>query len=64
SLTTQGTTPVKDVGVSAIPRLTPSETGGSLPPGGSSCWMVISVAGAQPMYVPYPCGRQSWRQIQ
>lgn len=32
SLTTQGTTPVKDVGVSAIPRLTPSETGGSLPP--------------------------------
>ncbi|MEE5089159.1 PilC/PilY family type IV pilus protein [Xanthomonas euvesicatoria] len=64
SLTTQGTTPVKDVGVSAIPRLTPSETGGSLPPGGSSCWMVINVAGAQPMYVPYPCGRQSWRQIQ
>ncbi|PPU69047.1 pilus assembly protein [Xanthomonas pisi] len=60
SLTTQGTTPVKDVGVSAIPRLTP----GSLPPGGSSCWMVINVAGAQPMYVPYPCGRQSWRQIQ
>lgn len=64
SLTTQGTTPVKDVGVSAIPRLTPAETGGSLPPGGSSCWMVINVAGAQPMYVPYPCGRQSWRQIQ
>ncbi|MEA9554994.1 PilC/PilY family type IV pilus protein [Xanthomonas nasturtii] len=60
SLTTQGTTPVKDVGVSAIPRLTPADTA----PGGSSCWMVINVAGAQPMYVPYPCGRQSWRQIQ
>ncbi|MBB3759317.1 pilus assembly protein [Xanthomonas arboricola] len=64
SLTTQGTTPVKDVGISAIPRLTPAESGGAPPPGGSSCWMVISVAGADPMYVPYPCGRQSWRQVQ
>lgn len=61
-LKTGGTAPVKDVGVSAIPRL--RSGGGAGPPGGNSCWMVVSVAGGEPMYAPYPCGRQSWRQVQ
>ena len=69
SLTTQGTSPVKDVGVSVIPRLQPPTnpgdgTGVPTAPTGPGCWMVVNVAGAQPLYVPYPCGRQSWRQIQ
>ncbi|KLJ01740.1 PilC/PilY family type IV pilus protein [Luteimonas sp. FCS-9] len=34
----------------------------SPPPQG--CWMAVTVAGADTSYLPYPCGRQSWRQIQ
>jgi len=68
SLDTGGTAPVKDVAVSVVPRLgAPANPGGGVPPPtppGSGCWMVVNVAGAQPMYLPYPCGRQSWRQIQ
>ncbi|PKH71190.1 pilus assembly protein [Stenotrophomonas sp. Betaine-02u-21] len=69
ALATGGTAPVKDVGVSVVPRLQPPANPGGgapapTPPGGSGCWMVVNVAGAPPMYVPYPCGRQSWRQIQ
>ena len=30
---------------------------------GAQCSMVIRVAGAPPMYLPRPCGRQSWRQV-
>ncbi|WP_439448741.1 pilus assembly protein [Stenotrophomonas sp. ATs4] len=56
SLDTGGTAPVKDVNVSVMPRL---DKGGE-----RACWMAINVAGAPTMYVPYPCGRQSWRQIQ
>ncbi|WP_093534046.1 PilC/PilY family type IV pilus protein [Stenotrophomonas rhizophila] len=63
-----GTAPVKDVAISVVPRLgAPANPGGGVPPPappGSGCWMVVNVAGAQPMYLPYPCGRQSWRQIQ
>ncbi|MEQ8035142.1 PilC/PilY family type IV pilus protein [Xanthomonas sp. WHRI 6106] len=62
SLSTGGTAPVKDVGVSAIPRLSPAESGSV--PGGQACWMVVNAAGSAPLYVPYPCGRQSWRQVQ
>jgi type IV pilus assembly protein PilY1 len=69
SLNTGGNAPVKDVGVSVVPRLEPQvnpKDGSAAPavPAGSGCWMVVNVAGAAPMYVPYPCGRQSWRQIQ
>ncbi|WP_372360904.1 pilus assembly protein [Xanthomonas sp. NCPPB 1325] len=69
SLNTGGNAPVKDVGVSVVPRLEPKvnpKDGSAAPvvPAGSGCWMVANVAGAAPMYVPYPCGRQSWRQIQ
>lgn len=69
SLNTGGNAPVKDVGVSVVPRLEPKvnpKDGSAAPavPAGAGCWMVVNVAGAAPMYVPYPCGRQSWRQIQ
>ncbi|WP_259150993.1 PilC/PilY family type IV pilus protein [Xanthomonas sp. 3793] len=63
-LATSGSAPVKDVGISAIPRLSPAGNAAGAPPGGSSCWMVVTAAGSAPLYVPYPCGRQSWRQIQ
>ncbi len=56
SLDTGGTAPVRDVNTSVMPRLDKG--------GGRACWMAINVAGAPTMYVPYPCGRQSWRQIQ
>lgn len=68
ALDTGGTAPIKDVAVSVVPRLeAPANPGGgAAPPAvpGSGCWMVVNVAGAPPMYLPYPCGRQSWRQIQ
>lgn len=72
-LNTGGTAPVKDVGVMAIPRQTPPALTGGTPgspppappaPPEQGCWMMVTVAGAQAMYLPYPCGRQSWRQIQ
>lgn len=67
SLDTGGNAPVKDVAVSVVPRLAPPETvGGGNPPSPPEfgCWMAVNVSGASPMYLPYPCGRQSWRQIQ
>lgn len=58
-LNTSGSAPVKDVGVSLLSTSRP------IIPGEHRCWMRISVAGlGQPMFVPYPCGRQSWRQLQ
>ena len=73
ALDTGGTAPVKEVGVMAIPRQSPPPLVTGPPPAGppaaptppeEGCWMMVSVAGAQAMYLPYPCGRQSWRQIQ
>lgn len=68
SLDTQGTAPVKDVAVLTTPRLpplgpgaTPAELADAL---AAQCSMVIQVAGAPALYLPRPCGRQSWRQIQ
>jgi len=63
-----GTSPVRDVPVLTLPRapLTPYSAGTEppkMPPGGSACWMVPK-GGTVDYYVPYPCGRQSWRQIQ
>ncbi len=70
ALATGGTAPVKDVAVMATPRLQPlSCAPGSPgctetpPPLGSPCSMIVQVAGAPPIYVPRPCGRQSWRQV-
>jgi len=66
-LDTGGTAPVKDVAVMTAPRV------GPLAPGATQadidaalaaeCAMVVRVAGAPPMYLPRPCGRQSWRQV-
>ncbi|WP_129136432.1 PilC/PilY family type IV pilus protein [Luteimonas sp. YGD11-2] len=70
SLNTRGTAPVKDVGVNVLPRLSPpvpDPTAPGLPPNppAAGCWMTVTVAGlVDPLYLPYPCGRQSWRQIQ
>jgi len=69
ALNSPGTAPIKDVGVSVVPRLQPpinpnDGTGVPTVPAGAGCTMVVNVSGAQPLYVPYPCGRQSWRQIQ
>jgi len=58
-LNTGGTSPVRDVGVTVVPRLA-NGTG----PQGQACWMAINAPGAEPLYIPYPCGRQSWRQLQ
>jgi len=59
-LNTGGSSPVKDVNVAVVPR----PEGGGAGPGGHACWMVVNVAGSAPLYMPYPCGRQSWRQVQ
>lgn len=66
-LTTGGTAPVKDVAVMATPRLGPLGAGATAAEQaaavGSRCWMVVQVAGAPALYMPRPCGRQSWRQV-
>ena len=64
--------PVRDVKPGALPRLQPP-SGTSSPGGGPSgpppglpantCTMPVP-NGTETIYVPYPCGRQSWRQIQ
>lgn len=65
-LDTGGSAPVKDVTTAVVPRLGAPEKDEANPPPtppGTACMMQVSVAGAVPMYLPYPCGRQSWRQI-
>lgn len=74
ALDTGGSAPVKDVGVFVVPRVGPPPPPGGPggPPPGTpaptppeqGCWMMVTAAGAQQMYLPYPCGRQSWRQLQ
>ncbi len=67
-LNTSGTAPVKDVAVLTTPKQgmlplnpDPDDLKKALD---SRCSMVVQVAGAEPLYLPRPCGRQSWRQIQ
>ncbi len=68
SLNTGGNAPVKEVGVTVLPRLqppAPGGPGGPAPPPDYACWMRVSTAGlTDALYLPYPCGRQSWRQIE
>lgn len=64
ALTTGGSSPVRDVGVQVVSTSKPI-----VPAAGSDplprCWMRITVPGmSDAMFVPYPCGRQSWRQLQ
>ena len=67
ALNTGGTAPVKDVAVMTTPRIGPLAPGSSQADIdaalGAQCSMVVRVAGAPPMYLPRPCGRQSWRQV-
>jgi type IV pilus assembly protein PilY1 len=67
ALTTEGSAAVKDVGVFTSPRLAPLGSGATEEQIdaalGAQCSMVIRVAGAPPLYLPRPCGRQSWRQV-
>ncbi len=67
ALDTGGTAPVKDVGVSVLPRQGPPALDPGIPPVAPppfACWMQVSVAGlSTPVLLPYPCGRQSWRQV-
>lgn len=64
ALDTRGTAPVKEVGLAVLSRPAPPNPG-ETPPPSEGCWMRISVAGmTEGMFVPYPCGRQSWRQLQ
>ncbi len=62
-----GSAPVKDVAVMTTPRVAPLAAGATAAEQASAlasrCSMVVRVAGAPPMYVPRPCGRQSWRQV-
>lgn len=75
-LETGGSAPVRDVAVLAPPRigaLQPPEDDEDVDEDeeqrridqalASRCWMTVQVAGAEPMYLRRPCGRQSWRQV-
>ncbi|HEL4242822.1 pilus assembly protein [Stenotrophomonas maltophilia] len=58
--------PVRDVKPGALPRDAPPELnpeGGPPKPPEPACVSFLK-NGDQSVYIPYPCGRQSWRQIQ
>ncbi len=67
ALNTGGSAPVKDVAVMTTPRVSPLAPGAAQADIDAAlaaqCSMVVRVAGAPPMYLPRPCGRQSWRQV-
>jgi type IV pilus assembly protein PilY1 len=67
-----GSAAVTDVGINSLPggglAAGGSGGGGSTPTGppptpANECWNYVN-NGNQRIFVPYPCGRQSWRQIQ
>ncbi|MCR6685337.1 PilC/PilY family type IV pilus protein [Pseudoxanthomonas sp.] len=62
-LDTGGTAPVTDVAVMTTPRLSAADPDDLDDALDARCSMVVQVAGAEPMYLPRPCGRQSWRQV-
>ena len=67
SLETDGSAPVKDVAVLTTPRVGPLEPDATeedlAAATAAQCSMVVQVAGAEPLYLLRPCGRQSWRQV-
>lgn len=75
ALDTGGTAPVKDIGLTVLssrdpevpacdPAIDPTCVPGA-PTGDEGCFMRITISGmGQAMFIPYPCGRQSWRQLQ
>lgn len=66
-LNTNGSAPVKDVAVLTTPRIGPLEPDATEEDienaTAARCSMVVQVAGAEPLYLLRPCGRQSWRQV-
>lgn len=63
----KGSAPVKDVAVVATPKTdilpvtaTDEEIAKAV---ASKCSVMVQTSGSQPIYLPRPCGRQSWRQI-
>lgn len=67
ALNTTITAPVRDVSALTAPRISPltgtptqAQIDAAL---AAQCSMVIRVAGSEPLYLPRPCGRQSWRQV-
>lgn len=69
--------PVRDISIMSIPGGgPPSGADEATGPGGTpldpddlddmsaTCLLSIGTEGAEAMYMPYNCGRQSWRQIQ
>lgn len=66
-LETGGSAPVTDTAAFVSPRIKPlsaaataTEVDNAI---AAQCSMVVQAPGAQPLYVPRACGRQSWRQI-
>jgi type IV pilus assembly protein PilY1 len=66
-LASTASAPIKDVVVMTTPRGAPLAAGATpdeiLAAANQRCTMTVQVAGAPPMYLPRPCGRQSWRQV-
>jgi type IV pilus assembly protein PilY1 len=59
-----GSAPITDVGVFTTPRVSPVTNPDELDEAlAARCSMVVQVSGAKPLYLPRPCGRQSWRQV-
>lgn len=63
----KGSAPVKDVAVVATPKTdilpvtaTEEEIAKAV---AAKCSVMVQTSGSQPIYLPRPCGRQSWRQI-
>ena len=66
-LDTPGSAPVKDIAVLTSPRAAPLEDTATEDEKkaalGAKCMMVVQAPGASKLYLPRPCGRQSWRQV-
>lgn len=63
-LNTSGSAPVTDVAVLTTARGGPVADPDDLDDAlDARCSMVVQAPGAQPLYLPRPCGRQSWRQV-
>ena len=63
----KGSAPVKDIAVVATPKtdiLPVTATDEQIAQAvASKCSVMVQTSGSQPIYLPRPCGRQSWRQI-
>ncbi|WP_434031438.1 pilus assembly protein [[Pseudomonas] boreopolis] len=63
-LNTSGSAPVTDIAVLTTARVGPVANSHDLEDAlDARCSMVVQAPGAQPLYLPRPCGRQSWRQV-